>query len=91
MRLIGFPLPTGNCVRPWVTPVFKDFNQTDEMIKTKVELGRILGLLRLCLTQAENFPLESRAGFRETVTDVIQEVEDNQANLKAIIQRAVRS
>ena len=68
-----------------------DFSQTDEMIKTKVELGRILGLLRLCLIQAENFPLESRSGFRETVTDVIQEVEDNQANLKAIIQRAVKS
>jgi len=68
-----------------------DFSQTDELIKTKVELGRILGLLRLCLTQAENFPLESRPGFRETVTNVIQEVEDNQANLKAIIQRAVKS
>ena len=67
-----------------------DFSQTDELIKTKVELGRILGLLRLCLTQAEYFPLESRAGFRETVTDAIQEVEDNQANLKAIIQRAVK-
>ena len=67
-----------------------DFSQTDELIKTKVELGRILGLLRLCLIQAENFPLESRPGFRETVTNVIQEVEDNQANLKAIIQRAVR-
>jgi hypothetical protein len=67
-----------------------DLSQTDELIKTKVELGRILSLLRLCLTQAENFPLESRPGFRETVTDVIQEVEDNQANLKAIIQRAVR-
>jgi hypothetical protein len=68
-----------------------DFSQTDELIKTKVELSRILSLLRLCLTQAENFPLESRAGFRETVTDVIQDVEDNQANLKALIQRAVRS
>ena len=69
----------------------RNLSQTDELIKTKVELGRILSLLRLCLTQAENFPLESRAGFRETVTDVIQEVEDNQANLKAIIQRAVKS
>ncbi|MEQ1546847.1 conjugal transfer protein TraJ [Methyloglobulus sp.] len=67
-----------------------DFSQTDELIKAKVELGRILGLLRLCLIQAENFPLERRPGFRETVTNVIQEVEDNQANLKAIIQRAVR-
>jgi len=67
-----------------------DFSQTDELIKTKVELGCILSLLRLCLTQAEYFPLESRAGFRETVTDAIQEVEDNQANLKAIIQRAVK-
>jgi Trp operon repressor len=67
-----------------------DFNQTDELIKTKVELGRILSLLRLCLTLAENFPLESRPRFRETVTDVIQEVEDNQASLKAIIQRAVK-
>lgn len=67
-----------------------DFSQTDELIKTKVELGRMLGLLRLCLTQAENFPLESRPGFRETVTGVIREAEDNQASLKAIIQRAVR-
>ena len=69
----------------------RNLSQTDELIKTKVELGRILSLLRLCLTQAEYFPLESRPGFRETVTDVIQEVEDNQANLKAIIQRAVKS
>ena len=68
----------------------RNFSQTDELIKTKVELGRMLSLLRLCLTQAENFPLESRPGFRETVTGVIHDVEDNQANLKAIIQRAVR-
>ena len=64
---------------------------TDELIKTKVELGRILSLLRLCLTQAENFPLESRPGLRETVTDVIQDVEANQASLKVLIQRAVKS
>jgi hypothetical protein len=67
-----------------------EFSQTDELIKTKVALGRILSLLRLCLTLAEYFPLESRPRFRETVTDAIQEVEGNQANLKAIIQRAVK-
>ena len=67
-----------------------DFSTTDELIKTKVELGRIIGLLKLCLNRIENIPLDSRVLFRETVTDAIQEVEDNQANLKAIIQRAVK-
>jgi hypothetical protein len=64
---------------------------TDELIKTKVELGRIVGLLKLCLNRTETLPLDSRALFRETVTGVIQDVEDNKASLKALIQRAVKS
>jgi hypothetical protein len=46
-----------------------DFNQTDEFIKTKVELGRIVGLLKLCLSHIENISLDSRALFRETLSE----------------------
>jgi hypothetical protein len=68
-----------------------DFSQTDELIKTKVELGRIIGLLKLCLNRVETIPLESRVLFRETVSSLIREIEANQASLKALIQRAVKS
>ena len=69
----------------------KDFSQTDELIKTKVELGRVLGLLKLCLSPTESIPLDSRALFRETVPNLIREIEANQASLKALIQRAIKS
>jgi hypothetical protein len=62
---------------------------TDELIK--VELGRIIGLLKLCLDRVEIIPLDSRVLFRETVSSLIREIEDNQASLKVLIQRAVRS
>ena len=68
-----------------------DFSQTDELIKTKVELGRIIGLLKLCLNRVETIPLESRVLFRETVSSLIRDIEANQASLKVLIQRAVRS
>ena len=69
----------------------KDFSLTDELIKTKVELGRILGLLKLCLNRIETIPLDSRVSFRETVSSLIRDIEANQASLKVIIQRAVSS
>lgn len=68
-----------------------DISQTDELIKTKVELSRLGGLLKLCLNRIENIPLGSRALFRETVSNLIREIEDNQASLKALIQRVVKS
>ena len=52
----------------------KDFSQTDELIKTKVELGRVLGLLKLCLSPTESIPLDSRALFRETVPNLIKKL-----------------
>jgi hypothetical protein len=67
-----------------------DFSQTDELIKTKVELGRIIGLLKLYLNRVETIPLDSRALFRETVSSLIREIEANQASLKVLIQRAVK-
>jgi hypothetical protein len=68
-----------------------DFSTTDELIKTKVELGRIIGLLKLCLNRVETIPLDSRVLFRETVSSLIREIEANQASLKALIQRVVKS
>jgi hypothetical protein len=68
-----------------------DARVTDELIKTKVELGRIAGLLKLCLNRVETFPVDSRALFRETVSSLIREIEANQASLKVLIQRAVKS
>ena len=68
-----------------------DFSTTDELIKTKVELGRIVGLLKLCLNRVETIPLDSRVLFRETVSSLILEIEANQASLKVLIQRAVSS
>ena len=70
---------------------FNNVLETDELIKTKVELGRILGLLKLCLNRIETIPLDSRVLFRETVSSLIRDIEANQASLKALIQRAVRS
>jgi len=69
----------------------RNLSQTDELIKTKVELGRVLGLLKLCLSPTESIPLDSRALFRETVPNLIREIEANQASLKALIQRAIKS
>jgi hypothetical protein len=67
-----------------------DLSQTDELNKTKVELGRIVSLLKLCLNRIENIPFDSRALFRETVSNLIRELEVNQVSLKVLIQRAVR-
>jgi hypothetical protein len=72
------------------TPI-RNLRLTDELIKTKVELGRILGLLKLCLDRIETIPLDSRVLFRETVSSLILEIEVNLAGLKVLIQRAVRS
>jgi len=69
----------------------RNLSQTDELIKTKVELGRVLGLLKLCLSPTESIPLDCRALFRETVPNLIREIEANQASLKALIQRAIKS
>jgi hypothetical protein len=69
----------------------RNLRLTDELIKTKVELGRILGLLKLCLNRIETIPLGSRVLFRETVSSLIRDIDANQVSLKALIQRAVRS
>ena len=72
------------------TPI-RNLRLTDELIKTKVELGRILGSLKLCLDRIETIPLDSKVWFRETVSSLIRDIEVNQASLKVLIQRAISS
>ena len=67
-----------------------DHRKVDELVKVNGELGRLGGLLKLCLTNDACFQPIDTHGFKDEIKATITDIKANQASLKAIIKLVVK-
>ncbi len=68
-----------------------DHRKIEELVKVNGDLGRLGGLLKLCLAnEAQHYSLSSH-GFKDQILATIADIKANQASLKAIIKQVVNS
>jgi hypothetical protein len=68
-----------------------DHRKIEELVKVNGDLGRLGGLLKLCIAnEAQHYSLSSH-GFKDQILATIADIKANQARLKAIIKQVVKS
>ncbi len=67
-----------------------DHRKVDELMRINGDLGRLGGLLKLCLAKEDHFHSLS-SGVKDQVLATLSDIHANQTSLKAIIKQVVKS
>ena len=67
-----------------------DHRKVDELVRINGDLGRLGGLLKLCLGNEASFQHVSTHGYKDQIVATISDIKANQASMKAIIKQVVK-
>jgi hypothetical protein len=68
-----------------------DHRKVDELVRINGDLGRLGGLLKLCLTNEAYVQPISAHPLKDQISATIADIKANQASLKVIIKQVVKS
>ena len=67
-----------------------DRDQVNEMLRVNGDLGRLGGLLKLWLSDDAKLAAFDRGQIRQVILSALRRIEENQAELRAVVRRALR-
>lgn len=67
-----------------------DHRKVDELVRINGDLGRLGGLLKLCLGNDASLQAISTHGYKDQIVSTLSDIKANQASLKAIIKQVVK-
>ena len=67
-----------------------DRDQVNEMLRINGDLGRLGGLLKLWLSDDAKLAAFDRGQIRQVILSALRRIEDNQAELRSVVRRALR-
>jgi hypothetical protein len=67
-----------------------DREQVNEMLRVNGDLGRLGGLLKLWLSDDVKLAAFDRGQIRQVILSALRRIEENQAELRAVVRRALR-
>ena len=67
-----------------------DHEQVNEMLRVNGDLGRLGGLLKLWLSDDAKLAAFDRAQIRQAILSALRRIEENQAELRSVVRRALR-
>lgn len=68
-----------------------DREQVNEMLRINGDLGRLGGLLKLWLSDDAKLAAFDRGQIRQVILSALRRIEDNQAELRDVVGRALRA